>query len=173
MITLSADFCNPLSQDFYDSLISNIQFHQLPCTCGHSACLKIHGYYTRGIKQSSGVLPLRICRVRCSVCGRTHALIPSSLVPYSLISLTDQVEIISSSLCGTSAREVMAANPSIDENNVFSILRRFRRFWQQRLLSESIPITPFPQLVCRCFAAFQRQFLQIKCTPNLLFLKTT
>lgn len=173
MITLSTDFCNPISQDSYDNLIAGIQFHQLPCTCGHSGCLKIHGYYTRGLKYENAILRLCICRVRCSVCGRTHSLIPSYLVPYSQISLPDQAEIISSVEFGTSATAVMARTPSIDENNVSCILRRYRRYWRQRLLSESIPITPLPLLVCRCFDAFQRQFLQIKCTPNLLFLKTT
>ena len=48
MITLSTDFCNPISQDFYDDLLSSIQFHRLSCSCGLSGCLKIHGYYTRG-----------------------------------------------------------------------------------------------------------------------------
>lgn len=173
MITLSADFCNPVSQVFYDNLLASIQFHRLSCTCGHSACLKIHGNYNRGIKYGDKTNRLCICRVKCSICGTTHALLPSFLVPYSQVSLPDQAEIISAAESGKSPHPLMERSPSIDENNVSSILRRYRRFWRQRLLSESIPLLPFPLLVQRCFQAFQRQFLQIRSTPNLLFLKTT
>lgn len=173
MITLSTDFCNPISQLFYDNLIAGLQLHQLSCPCGHSACLIIHGYYCRNVKSGDSSLPLRICRVRCSVCGGTHALIPASLVPYSQVSLSDQVRIISAFEQGDSLLPVMEQTPSIDENNVSSILRRYRLYWQQRLRSERIPLMPLPQLIRLCFQAFQRQFLQIKPTPNLLFLKTT
>lgn len=173
MITLSTDFCNPISQRFYDNLISGLQFHQLSCPCGHSGCLNIHGYYSRNVKSGGSSLRLRICRVRCSLCGSTHALIPASLVPYSQIPLAEQVRLISAFEQGTSQLSVMEQNPSIDENNVSSILRRFRLHWRQRLLAERIPLLPLHQLVRRCFQAFHRQFMQIKSTSNLLFLNTT
>lgn len=173
MITFSADFCNPISQDFYDGLVTRIQFHQLSCPCGHSACLTVHGYYTRHVKQGDGSIPLRICRLKCSCCGKTHSLIPAFLVPYSQVSLPDQAAIIASSENGGMALHVMERTPSIDENTISSILRRYRRFWQQRLLSEAIPLLPLHLLVHRSFEAFGRQFLQIRGTPNLLFPGTT
>lgn len=173
MITFSADFCNPVSQVFYDSLIARIQFHQLSCSCGHSGCLTIHGYYSRNLKQAERLLSLRICRVKCSCCGKTHALIPSFLVPYSQVSLPHQVEIIASSEKGEAPLPVMEQTPSIDENTAAAILRRYRRFWRQRLLAQSIPLLPLPLLIRRCFDAFGRQFLQIRSTPNLLFSSTT
>jgi Domain of unknown function (DUF6431) len=173
MITLSADFCNPISQVLYDNLLANIQFHSLSCSCGHSACLNIHGSYTRGVKYQDETIRLSICRVKCSICGRTHALLPSSLVPYSQVSLTDLVEIISAAERGEPPLALMQRSTSIDENLVSSILRRYRRFWHQRLLSESIPLMPVSLLIRRCFEAFHRQFLQIRNIPNLLFLKNT
>ncbi|WP_434084494.1 DUF6431 domain-containing protein [Lacrimispora xylanisolvens] len=57
--------------------------------------LTIHGYYHRSIKSEESVIRLHICRVKCSYCGTTHALLLSSIVPYSQISLSDQVSIIS------------------------------------------------------------------------------
>ena len=33
-----------LAQKDYDSMLGSLQFHQLKCTCGHSACLSVHGY---------------------------------------------------------------------------------------------------------------------------------
>ena len=96
MITLSGLNCNPNTeniQDKYDAFIRSLQLHQLTCSCGHSACLFIHAYYTRSLKVLDRSVDLRICRVRCSACGKTHALMPAFIVPYSQMALPDQVEI--------------------------------------------------------------------------------
>lgn len=173
MITLSVDICNPVSQDFYDKTISNLQFHQLVCTCRHSGCLSIHGYYKRSVKCGDSCLRLRICRVICCECGRTHALLPSSLVPYSQIPTKDLVDIISLSESDGDFSSVMNDTPSIDESSVRSVIRRFRLHWKQRLLSELIPLIPDTNFIERCFSAFRCQFMQIKTTPNILFLTPT
>lgn len=173
MITLSVDICNPVSQNFYDKTIYHLQFHQLVCTCGHSGCLSIHGYYNRSVKCGDSCLRLRICRVICCECGRTHALLLSSLVPYSQVPTKDQIDIISHSGSDGDFSSVMENTPSIDESCVRSVIRRFRLHWKQRLLSESttpIPDTGFIEL---CFSAFRRQFMQIKSTPNILSLTPT
>lgn len=173
MITLSVDLCNPVSQDFYDKTIYNLQFHRLVCTCGHSGCLTIHGYYYRSVKYGDSCLRLRICRVMCSECGHTHALLLSSLVPYSQISTKEQIDIISLSESGGNFSPVMDNTPSIDESCVRSVIRRFRMHWKQRLLSENIVPIPAGCFIEHCFGAFLRQFMQIKCTPNILFLTPT
>ena len=173
MITLSVDFCNPISQKIYDDVINSLQFHQLTCTCGRSGCLTIHGYYRRTVKSGDSGLRLRVCRVICSECGRTHALLLASIVPYSQISLPDQVDIISHSESDGDFSSLMDATPSIDESSVRSVVRRFRQHWKQRLLSEDIPLSVSLAFVRRCFSSFRRQFMQIKCTPNLFFLTPT
>lgn len=83
MITIFVPDCNQISQSFYDSVIFDLQLHQLTCSCSHSACLSVHGYYWRSVKLPSGTLRLRVCRVKCSECGTTHALLLSSIVPFS------------------------------------------------------------------------------------------
>lgn len=173
MITLYVEEYNPITPNFYNNLIANLQFHRLTCTCGHSGCLSIHGYYTRYFKAPEGRIPFRICRVVCSRCHHTHALLPSSLVPYSQISLPEQVEIISSHEEGKSFDSVMDMNPSIDESNCRHVIRKYLHHWKQRILSERIPISCSTVLVLKCFHAFIRQFMQIRCTPNILFLNTT
>lgn len=173
MITLSVDICNPLSQDFYDKTIYNLQFHQLVCTCGHSGCLTIHGYYDRSVKSGDSCLCLHICRVICCECGRTHALLLSSLVPYSQVPTKDQIDIISHYESDGDFSSVMDNTPSIDESCARSVIRRFRQFWKQRLLSESIAPMPDNSFIGRCFSAFRRQFMQVKCIPNILFLTPT
>lgn len=95
MITITVPFDNTLNQKTYENIINTLQFHQLQCTCGHSGCLSIHGYYTRSLKKDDSEISLSICRVRCSHCGRIHAILLSLLVPYSQVSLQDQISIIS------------------------------------------------------------------------------
>lgn len=172
MITLKTDNNNPLTQKTYNQLIAGLQFHQLTCTCGHSGSLSVHAYYMRSLKAPEGKLRLRICRVVCSYCGRTHALLPSSIVPYSQIPLQAQVAIISAYETADSTESVMNRIPSIDESNCAYIIRQYCCHWKQRLLSERIVICD-TSLVSRCFSAFFRQFMQIKSIPNILFFNTT
>lgn len=173
MITVSVDYCNTISQKTYDDVINSIQFHQLTCTCGHSGCLTIHGYYDRSVKVGDSFVRLHICRVICSECGHTHALLLSVFVPYSQISLPDQVDIITHSGSDRDFSGIMEAAPSIDESCVRSVIRRFRLHWEQRLLSENIPLMGSTDFIQRCFSSFCRQFMQIKGTPNILFLTPT
>lgn len=173
MITLSVDICNPVSQDFYDKTIDNLQFHRLVCTCGRSGCLTVHGYYDRSVKSGDSCLRLHICRVLCRECGRTHALLLSSLVPYSQIPIKEQMDIIRHSQSDSDFSPVMDNTPSIDESCVRSVIRRFKQHWKQRLVSEALIPVPDIRFISRCFSAFRRQFMQVKCTPNILFLTPT
>ena len=173
MITFLTEENNPLSQNFYDSCINSLQFHRLSCSCGHSGCLGIHGYYQRKVKTQNGSFLLVVCRVRCSVCGRTHALLPSSLVPYSQIPLVCCCQVISSLSTGGDINSVCEDYPEVDENNVKSIIRRYRRYWKERLLSHRIDLTPVRTLILACFSHYSVQFMQIHRTANLLFPKTT
>ena len=95
MITVLVNENNPISQDFYDSVINSLQIHRIFCSCGHAGCLHIHGYYTRRVKTPAGTVILRILRLKCAECGHTHAVLLSSLVPYSQIALKDQRQIVS------------------------------------------------------------------------------
>lgn len=173
MITITVPFDNPLDQKTYENIINTLQFHQLQCTCGHSGCLTIHGYYTRSLKKDDSEIPLSICRVRCSHCGRTHALLPSLLVPYSQVSLQDQSSIISAYEASGDYGEIMAGTPSIDENLIASIIKRYVKHWMQKIRSFRIGLSFPPRLVKQCFSFFRNQFMQIRQTPNILFLTPT
>lgn len=173
MITIFDRDCNPISQSFYDSVINNLQFHRLTCSCGHSGCLSIHGYYSRSVKIGFDSIKLRICRVRCSECGKTHAILLSSMVPYSQIPLSIFQKICISYETGTFVYQVCDETPSVDENNVKSILRNYRRHWREKLRSLRINLLPSASLVRSCFADYSAQFMQIRRAPNILFPLTT
>lgn len=173
MITIFSDKCNPVSQVLYNNVLCDLQFHQLTCTCGHSACLTIHGYYKRHIKHGDSLMPLRICRVCCSMCRKTHALLPSSIVPYSRVALSEQIKIISCHESHEDFSSVMNEHPSIDESNIRYIIHQYLCHWLQRLLSAALSFSPQGRLIHGCFSSYNRQFMQIKRTPNILFLDTT
>ena len=173
MITIFTQDCNQISQSFYNSIIDMLQFHQLTCSCGHSACLSIHGYYNRNVKIPSGTLRLRICRVRCSQCQRTHAILPASIVPYSQIALHDHQKICLYLEEHKNVWTVCDENPSIDENNVKSVIRSYRRHWREKLRSFRIPLSTTKELIRLCFLNYSEQFMQVHRGDNLLFSSTT
>lgn len=173
MITILCRTYKPLSQKLYDSIVDAVDIRQIRCSCGHAGNLIYHGTYTRSIKTPEGLQVLRIIRVKCTHCGRTHAILPSSIVPYSRISLRDQADIIECHLDNGDMGELLSMDPSIDENNVKYVLRQFRKHWRERLLSESLSLCSLPGLVEGCFRAFLRQFMQVHTTVNILFLTPT
>lgn len=173
MITIFVEENNPLTPSFYNSFISNLQFHQLKCPCGRAGTLSVHGYYNRYIKTGSGKLRFRICRVICGHCGKTHALLLSSIVPYSQLSLADHIDVIEVYESESPASAVLDNNPAVDESTLRHVITRYRKHWKQRCLSFRIPLQPLFVLISQCFSLFSRQFMQIKSNTNCLFLNTT
>ena len=173
MITLFVEENNPLTPDFYNKIINNLPFHQLTCPCGHSGGLSVHAYYHRFVKSPSGKLKFNICRVICEFCGHTHAILLSSMVPYSQVSFSCHVSILDNYENETSQDAVMESNPYIDESCYRYIIRCYKKHWREKLRSEHILLASVKKLVTSCFAHFSRQFMQIKTTPNILFPNTT
>lgn len=172
MITIFMENCKHITQENYDSNISELDMHQLTCSCGKRGHFKKHAYYTRHLKIPDDKVELRILRLKCMLCKKTHALLPSVIVPYSQIPLSDQIEIIEAYESQESLEHIMEKNPSIDESNVGYIIRNYLRNWKERIKSLCLSVTDdFIQLVTQCFIKFGRQFMQIKSTPNILFLQ--
>lgn len=144
MITIYLPKSNQFPQEdhqaAYNELIDQIPFHQLRCTCGRCGDLIRHGSYTRKIKFSLGFQRIKIYRVICKSCGRTHVLTPDWLVPYSSILLKDQVRILQAHLAGESMEPIMAEQPVIDESAIGYIIRQFKRHWLPRLTAFQIPL---------------------------------
>lgn len=173
MITLFVEENNPITPNFYNDVISNLQFHRLKCSCGMAGGLSVHAYYHRNIKAAGGKLRFRICRVKCQSCGKTHALLLSSMVPYSQISLSDQIAIIDASESSKPTASILNHLDSVDESNVRYVICQYKTYWKQRILSEHISLHPVVDTIKNSFLHFARQFMQIHCTPNLLFSHTT
>lgn len=173
MITVKSQNLKSISQNIYNNLINSLDFNLISCTCGHSGCLTRHGSYKRRIQLPDAVITLSITRVRCSACGCTHAVLLSSMVPYSQIPLHMHVSAIQAYESKSSLDDVLCDQSSVDENNLRSIIRSFRRYWKQRLLVFSLQLSDAHHLISECFSHFSRQFMQIKSTSNKLFIPPT
>jgi len=161
----NSDHC--YSQDDYDCMIEHVPFHRLSCTCGRKSNLVKHGYYKRSIKSSMTSEKIKFLRVKCTSCGKTHAILPAWVVPYSQIPFQDHLNIIKAHLSAAAFKGIMQAKPCIDESNIQYLVLQFKKHWKERLTAFKIPLSE--GLCEKCFRIFGRQFMQIKCTPNILF----
>ena len=157
-----------ITQEIYGEVTANLPLYQLRCSCGHAGCLVRHGYYSRRLKTRQGTIVLRILRVKCRECGRTHAILPEMVVPYSQIPADLQQWMLLYPLGGPELEELMQANNDITESNVLAIRSRYRRSWKERLLTMGMNLEACIADLIRCsFSLFHRQFMQIRRGINL------
>lgn len=174
MITIISNKINTLNQISYNNFLQDIEMHQLSCSCGLSGCLIKHGYYSRYIKTSYGNIPLSILRVKCKHCGKTHAIFPVLIVPYSNILLNTHLSIITTYISKSSFEPIMMDNEYIDESNIKYIIRQFLRHWKERIAAFRFSVFDSLDILSKqCLNTFKRQFMQIKGTRNILFTKPT
>ena len=171
MVTVLTKNFNTLSQEKYDEVVERLQLHQITCTCGHCGSMRKYGHYERTVWFCGYEVLLRIQRVQCTNCGKTHAVLLDILVPYSRIPLEDCRQSIIAGTTGKSCAPVQETNPYIEDGMVLHIRIQFRKHWQQKLLSENISLRG--DLITDCFRFFGRQFMQIRNTPNILFSPST
>lgn len=108
MITIHTENYKLVSQDFYDKTIDSLDLYHISCTCGHSGCLIRHSSYKRKVQLEDSVMTLTVVRVYCTSCGHTHALLLSSIVPYSQIPLDVQLAAIDACESDTSMKAVLS-----------------------------------------------------------------
>lgn len=127
-----------------------------------------HGYYSRRLKTSHGTIVLRILRVKCKECGRTHAILPELVVPYSQIPADLQQIMLLYPLGSRELETLMQSNCDITESNILAVRSRYRRNWKERLLSMGMTLqVDIADLIQRSFFVFHRQFMQIRRGINL------
>ena len=100
-------------------------------------------------------------------------MLSSQIVPYSQILLNEHISICTNYIHNISQEKIMTDNPLIDESNISYIIHNFNEHWVQRLAAFSISLgLNSTELVKKCFSLCSRQFMQIKCTVNILCLCT-
>ena len=169
-----------ISQNYYNRIVSSISLNQLQCpTCKHRGCFIWYGTYSRSVKDGETKTILVVNRILCKECSagghlHTHAILLVSMVPYCRTPLHVQADIINAfEARNGSLPEILINNLFIDMNYVYRLCAAYRRFWKERIRSEGIPWRPINELAAGCFKIFRHQFMQIKNTPNILFVPPT
>ncbi len=71
----------------YLNSIVNLELSTIKCPNCLNSNLERHGYYSRCIIVNGDKIRIRILRIRC--CGKTHAVLPSFVVPYLHIPMKE------------------------------------------------------------------------------------
>ena len=175
MITQEVELCKSITQETYEKVMEELDIQQLKCPCcGHAGCLIGHGHYQRGIKECGELIRLRIKRVKCKECRKTHALLPSNIVPYTQVRVEEQTEIIRAHENGREYERIMERNCLIDLSEIRAVIRRYRKNWKEKLAAWGLGMkSAVSELVQGSFEHGRQQFMQIRRTVNKLFLKPT
>jgi predicted RNA-binding Zn-ribbon protein involved in translation (DUF1610 family) len=100
-------------------------------SCGYEGMLHRHGYYSRNVITKHYIKRINILRVKCPSCGKTHAILPSFLIPYYQYSLECIFECIYMSFAFKNSYSQIvdcfrALNPSLflNSSNISSFRKR-------------------------------------------------
>ena len=158
-------------QEFYDKEVDKIQILKLECPhCAHKGQFIKYGTYARFIKTPFGMVQIRIQRYMCKNCGHTHALLLSSFIPYSHLLIRDALGIIKATTADE-YKEIMCNNLCIDESTISMTRYQFKKHWKESLRSAQIALDD-EDLIFKCFFHYNRQFMQIRCIKNKLYINT-
>ena len=89
------------------------------------------------------------------------------------ITAEDQRIIAEAYEAGIKPHKVCTPDSGIYESIFKSVARRYVRHWRERLRAEGISLESLPDLTKDCFSHYSRQFMQIRGTPNKLFVSPT
>ena len=167
MISLKVDnLKEELNQKSYDDYINLIDIYSLSCTCGSHDNV-IHGYYKRKVRTDKGNIKLRIIRIRCKCCGKTHAILLSLIIPYKSVCLSTSIRIIKKD----NIDSLMINNNQIDEQVVSRIRKIFNERYKKWMSLSKLTFND--DLVLNSFIDFKSNFLQVRKGPYSLIYDST
>lgn len=156
MVLFKHQIVKEWTQEIYDSLIQLIVISAIRCPCGHVG-FHLHGTYERKVKLALSVLALVVQRIRCPECGKTHALLPYDLIPWSRVPLKTIIRIVKAKNA-EEIRALLDEELELKEEDVKNARYKFRKFWRERILSYGIAYDS--TLTDQCLSIFNLQFMQ-------------
>lgn len=132
MISFKSSKCNIISQSQYDSEIRRICscISSFPCPFCESCSLVFYGRYPRRIcvPDIPEFIIIRVQRVFCTHCGRTHALLPDLWMPRSPIPVS-LVPVIAS-LAHHQFSAFQNTFYPLTDKFLYSLIKRYRKISQ-------------------------------------------
>lgn len=140
---------NKISQKLYDSSVKKLNIDSFKCpSCGKHHTFVFYGSYKRSCYASDGrLILLRIQRLLCTGCGRTHALLPCSIVPFRRYLLAHHYAFFH-----TGCSALIALFPWMDESTVRRYIAEVKNWMIRHPFS--ISSEPSVQDVSICFQRF-------------------
>ena len=140
-------------QALYCSAVDHIGFNKLKCNkCNEIGNFVIKGYYYRTIIINNKAIRIRITRIKCKDCNKTHAILFLDFVPYYQLSTVN-------------CRKLILVN-FIDINYDELIIERLKKrvmIFETRLkdISKSVYINTIEEITMK-YSEYRRQsYLQI------------
>ena len=158
----------------------NIGQKLIKSPCCEGGVLEKHGYYERGYKALNGreEIRLKILRVRCSACGKTHAILLMEMIPYARAGKDIVLTVLSNFESNCPVSSILEkVGGLVDENDLYRIIRNYKSNWKARMqslrLSLSSFFTDFASSAVLCLDSFFRHFMQMRDRTCFKILKTT
>ena len=168
MITLKLKKTNiNITQKIYDEYIEEVGIHTLNCKCGSHELVR-HGYYNRKVKTAVSTITIRILRVKCKRCKATHAIFLSILVPYQMIQLNIQINILKGSI---DEKVLMDNNPDISEQDIKRVRKRYKKKFKNWM--ELGKLSFEDDLVTAAYNSLDANFMQMKKIRNFVLVQST
>lgn len=94
-LILSTKKLENMINELYLEEINSIDFNHVVChKCKATGDYEVKGYYERYIIINTYKLKIKVLRIKCKNCGRTHAILFLDFIPYYQLSSLDSQEII-------------------------------------------------------------------------------
>ena len=158
MITLfyslsKSELTNSVNIKQYDKDMDNLEPLTLKCECGRVGSLIKYGKYKRDIIINDIVHEMKIQRVYCKDCGRTHAILPIFIIPFERQTLPYVLELIDNSFDG----EINKADYELVRwTGIFNT-------WHNRLVGcVNIFSDDLSKIINFCASTYKMMFMQAK-----------
>lgn len=94
MIITNNPYKCKLSQSIYYKIIDSLDFNSICCNSCSSANWAFHASYNRYVDILNRCFKIKILRVICLTCGKTHAILVKDIVPFSILSFNDIISVL-------------------------------------------------------------------------------
>lgn len=88
----------PLISKFYNDSVNSLNFNNIHCSNCHGSLWIRHAYYFRSLIIFNQKIRIRITRIMCKSCDKTHAILVEDMIHFISLTFHDLYKIIFSCL---------------------------------------------------------------------------
>ncbi len=141
-----------LINTLYQVEIDKLSFNKTICNkCLRKGDFEIKGYYYRNIIINNEKIKIRILRIRCKSCGKSHAIFTADFIPYFQLT----------TLCATQLYNNNFKSNLYDYDFLYRLKGRFNYF---HIILKSISLTIYDNIlsiIIKSISKLYNSFLQI------------